>query len=405
MLARTPIVVALIGAAALAVQAQRSGIDIQDVSLSALDTGVSADMRRAPGTPHMRATALVRDAIRADERTAGGTVARGRVIVRFRAGVPAAARAAALRAESPGAAVLARPTYADFDIVRIDSDEEPEAVAAALKVSHADVVENAQAAYRLHPLFRPNDPLYGTLQWNLPYLNLEPAWDIQPAAGSEITVAVLDTGMAYRSGTITGNIPAFSVGGLIYPALNNVTIPFAAADQLVTAATANRIVAPYNFIWENDVPVDFEGHGTHVAGTIGQITNDSVGLAGVAFNVKLMPLKVLDGIWDLLLDSPYFATDDLVARAIRYAVDRGAKVLNMSLGRRTRSAMPSAAAHSWRSPPGTSTRKETRCRCSPRSARVSTAPCRWRPSIETGDTRPIPRRDRMWSSRLQAAMA
>jgi serine protease len=112
-----------------------------------------------------------------------------------------------------------------------------------------------------------------------------------------------------------------------------VTIPFAAADQLVTAATANRIVSPYNFIWDNNSPLDFEGHGTHVAGTIGQITNDSIGLAGVAFNVKLMPVKVLDGVWDLLLDSPYFATDDLVARAIRYAVDRGARVLNMSLGR------------------------------------------------------------------------
>jgi serine protease len=332
MFARTPIVVALIGAAALVVQAQRSRIEIRDVNLTPLDTGLSMDTRRAPGTPQTRATANVRDAIRADERTPAGA-ARGRVIVRFRANIPAAARAAALRAVSPGAAVMTRPSYADFDIVRIDSAEDPEVVAAALKGTHADVVENAQAAYRWRTLFRPNDPLYATNQWNLPFLNLEPAWDIQPTAGSNITVAVLDSGMAYRSATIVANIPAFSVGTLQYPALNNVAIPFAAADQLVTASTATRIVSPYDFIWDNNSPLDFDGHGTHVAGTIGQITNDNIGPAGVAFNVKLMPIKVIDGVWDLLLDSPFFATDDIVARGIRYAADRGAKVLNMSIGR------------------------------------------------------------------------
>ena len=105
--------------------------------------------------------------------------------------------------------------------------------------------------------------------------------------------------MAFRSASITTNIPAFQVGTLVYPPLNNVTIPFAAADQLVNASTANRIVAPYDFIWDDDLPLDFVGHGTHVAGTIGQITNDNTGPAGVAFNVKLMPIKVIDDVWDL----------------------------------------------------------------------------------------------------------
>jgi serine protease len=183
-------------------------------------------------------------------------------------------------------------------------------------------------------MMKPNDPLYVTRQWNLPYINIEPAWDIQPSAGSDIIVAVIDTGVAYRSATITTSIPAFSIGPLFYPALHNVTIPFAAADQLVNASTPNRIVAPYDFIWEDEVPLDFEGHGTHVAGTIGQITNDNVGPAGVAYNVKLMPIKVLDHpVWDYLFGSPNFATDDIVARAIRYAADRGARILTLSLGR------------------------------------------------------------------------
>ena len=333
MRARTPIVVALLGVVALVAQAQRRGIDIQDVGLPPLDTGLSMDGRRAPRTPETRAMAIVRDAIRNDERTSQGGAARGRVIVKFRAQVPDAVRIAALRRVAPAAAIMARPAYADFDLVRIDMNEDAEAIAARLKATQGDVIENAQAAYRWRPLFRPNDPLYVAAQWNLPYLNIEPAWDIQPAAGSNITVAVLDSGMAFRSGTLTVSIPGFQIGSLLYPSLGVRTIPYAAADQLVGGGRQGRIVSPYDFIWDNNSPLDFEGHGTHVAGTIGQITNDNVGPAGVAFNVNLMPVKVLDGVWDLLFGSPYFATDDLVARAIRYAADRGAKVLNMSIGR------------------------------------------------------------------------
>jgi serine protease len=334
MLARAPIVVALIGAAAIAAHAQRGRFDVQDVGLPALDVGLVMDTSRAPGSPARRAEAIVRSALGdAGRFDAARSVAVGRVIVRFRADASAAARTAAVRAVAAAGAITQRPSFADFDLVRIDAEADPEAVAAALRTRHADVVENAQAAYRWRTMLRPNDPLYATRQWNFPYVNIEPAWDIQPSAGSNITVAVLDSGIAFRGATITANIPAFSVGSLNYPALNNVSIPFAAADQLVNASTPNRFVTPYDFIWDDDLPLDFEGHGTHVAGTIGQITNDNIGLAGVAFNVKLMPVKVIDGVWDFLLGSPYFATDDVVARGIRFAVERGAKVLNLSIGR------------------------------------------------------------------------
>jgi serine protease len=334
MLARTPIVVALVGAAAIAAQAQRGRFDVQDVDLSALNVGLVMDTSRAPDSPASRAKAVVRAAIRDDARLdTAQTVASGRIIVRFRDDAPPAARAAAVRSVAARGTIATRPPYADFDLVRISAADDPEAVAAALKARHADVVENAQAAYRWRTMLRPNDPLYLTRQWNLPYVNIEPAWDVQPSAGSDITVAIIDSGVAYRSATITANIPAFSVGASTYPELNNVSIPFAAADQLVNASTPNRFVAPYDFIWDDETPLDFEGHGTHVAGTVGQLTNDNIGPAGVAFNVKLMPIKVIDGVWDFLLGSPYFATDDLVARGIRYAVDRGAKVLNLSIGR------------------------------------------------------------------------
>jgi serine protease len=81
------------------------------------------------------------------------------------------------------------------------------------------------------------------------------------------------------------------------------------------------------------MPLDLDGHGTHVAGTVGQLTNNNVGGAGVAFNVRLMPVKVLSGFWDDVFLSPFEGTDDVVARGVRYAVDNGARVLNMSIGR------------------------------------------------------------------------
>ena len=98
MLARTPIVVALIGAAAIAAQAQRGRFDVQDVGLSALNVGLVMDTSRAPDSPASRAKAVVRAAIRDDARLdTAQTVASGRIIVRFRDDAPPAARAAAVR--------------------------------------------------------------------------------------------------------------------------------------------------------------------------------------------------------------------------------------------------------------------------------------------------------------------
>jgi serine protease len=220
-------------------------------------------------------------------------------------------------------------------MVRIDPGQDAEAAASAL-AKHAGV-EYAQPAYRVHTLagtadkFVPNDPLYATRQWNLPLINLEPAWYLQPQAGSAIVVAVLDTGIAYQNATLVENLPAFRGDtGELYPALGRVTIPYAGATQLMAPG---RFVAPHDFIWDNDLPLDFDGHGTHVAGTIGQLTNDGIGTAGVAFNVKLMPVKVIDSVWDDLFGAPNVATDATVARGIRYAADNGAKVINMSIGR------------------------------------------------------------------------
>jgi serine protease len=92
-------------------------------------------------------------------------------------------------------------------------------------------------------------------------------------------------------------------------------------------------VAPRDFIWNDNLPFDLDGHGTHVAGTIGQLTNNGSGTAGMAYNVRLMPVKVIQGVWDEIFESPSEGTDDVVARGVRYAADNGAKVINLSIGR------------------------------------------------------------------------
>jgi serine protease len=318
--------------------ADESRMLIQEhLGLAAIDEGLIQDDSHTPSSPETRRRAELREAMFQDRVGAsGGHYRPGRVIVKFRDDAAMPERFAAVRAASATGEIAGRPSYAEFDIVRIDAAEDAEEAASVLR--QRPEVQYAQVAHRVHALFVPNDPLYATQQWNLPLVNMEKAWDIQPQAGSSITVAVIDTGMAYQNATITATLSAFTDrNGTLYPALGRVTIPYSAAPQLVSATGSSRIVAPHDFVNETATPLDFEGHGTHVSGTIGQLTNDGIGTAGVAFNVKLMPVKVLASEWDLLFAgltniSDVGGTDDDVARGIRYAADNGAKVLNMSLG-------------------------------------------------------------------------
>ena len=148
---------------------------------------------------------------------------------------------------------------------------------------------------------RPNDPLYAN-QWNFPALDMERAWDIQP--GSTAKSSWPCSTPASRSGTPPSATPRGSRSDsnpavLSIRALGIVDVPFAIAPEL-----GDRFVAPRDFIWNDNDPVDLDGHGTHVSGTMGQLTNNGVGVAGMAFNVRIMPVKVIAETWDVIFGAP-----------------------------------------------------------------------------------------------------
>lgn len=140
----------------------------------------------------------------------------------------------------------------------------------------------------------PDDPLYAR-QWNMRQIGMPAAWKL--ADGEGVIVAVLDTGVAYEDHGRFHQVE--DLAGL-------------------------EFVKPYDFVGNTTHANDDHGHGTHVAGTIAQVTHNGKGVAGIARNVKIMPLKVLAGNGSGSVAG--------IADAIRYAADNGAKVINMSLG-------------------------------------------------------------------------
>ena len=145
------------------------------------------------------------------------------------------------RRSSRTAALSPRPAYANFDIVTIDAAEDAEAVARAFR-ARSDV-EYAQPAYRVHTEFVPNDAFYRTAV----ELPARSTWSGRGTSSRrparQITVAVVDTGVAYTNATVQFHAGAFRVdsdgfteppdgSGTLYPALGDLTLSFVAATEL-----------------------------------------------------------------------------------------------------------------------------------------------------------------------------
>ncbi len=149
-------------------------------------------------------------------------------------------------------------------------------------------VAYAELDWLFHADRIPNDTYYGSYQWNMRKIGMENAWDLTTGSSSVI-VAVLDTGV-----------------DLTHPDL------------------VSNITSGYDFANNDADPSDDEGHGTHVAGIVAAAGNNGQGVAGVAWNTQIMPVKVLGS------DGSGYSSD--IAQGMTWAVDHGADILNLSLG-------------------------------------------------------------------------
>jgi serine protease len=255
----------------------------------------------------------------------------GEVLVKFRAGTTTASQSGALSIMRGPIDAAESQWIGDVLLARTTAEPDAEAAAAALR--RQPEVEWAQPNYirRLHAT--PNDPSFPR-QWNFQMIDLARAWDINPGATSNVIVAIIDTGVT----TTTANYPFTLWTGA---RLENVSVPVAVSPDLAPS----RILPGRDFVFWAGPVLDLDGHGTHLAGTALEETNNNVGFSGIAYGARLMPLKACLGYWDLqILQSsagiPGYVNpnqtggcpDSAVAEAIRFAADNGARAINLSLG-------------------------------------------------------------------------
>ena len=234
----------------------------------------------------------------------------GEIIVKFKPGV--SDKAIVDWNQGRGCSVLSTSKSAGFKRLKIAKRKTVEEMVEIYKRNPN--VEYAEPNYIVHAFWVPNDPYYN-YQWHLDNagyggINMESAWDITKG-DPNVIVAVIDTGVAYEDYEEFVDNPGRG---------KDYWITYQQAPDLADT----NFVAGYDFVNDDDHPNDDEGHGTHVAGTIAQSTNNSIGVAGVAFDTSIMPIKVLD--------SSGSGTYADIADGIYFAADNGAKIINMSLG-------------------------------------------------------------------------
>ena len=220
----------------------------------------------------------------------------GRILIKSKANVPQAKLNAILKGQSSN--IISTIDGINVHIIKVPEHAE-ETVAWAL--SHNPNIEFAELDI-LHKREEtiPNDTYYGSA-WHLPKVNAAGAWDM--SKGNNVTVAVLDTG-------VDANHPDLKANML--PGFNTV-------DNSTNSS-------------------DLAGHGTKVAGVIGAIGNNGIGVAGLAWNVKILPVRVSNET----SGSAY--TSDL-AQAVTWAADNGADVANASYAMAGSGTMESAASY------------------------------------------------------------
>jgi serine protease len=262
----------------------------------------------------------------------------GEVLVKFKSGTDTGAQAAVMGLAPAPAGGRRTRWIGELAVVAID--EGAPVATVAERLAREPEVEYAQPNHLVRLSAAPNDPGLSR-QWNLNAIDAPRAWDINPG-GADVLVAVIDSGVTNFTG---------DVGYRLWTGerFDNVTVAHRTNPDLDTTRFAPGLDTTSTRLVISGVatqPVlDTDGHGTHVASTIVQATNNNLGYAGLAYGARLMPVKACFSYWDVqflmsALGEPGFTPPDFtggclttdVVAGIRAAADAGAKVINLSLG-------------------------------------------------------------------------
>ncbi len=219
------------------------------------------------------------------------------LLVRFRP--EATDKQVAALHRSLGSVVLKSLDRLRLDCVRL-REELAEGAGIALYAA-AGIVASAERHALRYPMVEPDDPYYvDNTQWGMTRIQMPAAWE-KSTGNTNIVIGVIDTGVDARHPDLASNlVPGRDLAGVLR------------SDR--TDADAD--------------PMDFDGHGTHVAGIIAAVGNNGIGVAGIGWNLRVMPLKVQA---DDATQSRYMETFDIVA-AIDYAIAQRVRIVNCSFG-------------------------------------------------------------------------
>ena len=300
----------------------------------------------APGTPSYSGEAFE---IRVNSRTAAALVIPARPGRLRQVGVPGLDRAAAALGawfepefigEAPPAPGNAGTDFTSFLIVHLPDGVRLEDALARF-AALGEVVSVSPLA--LLPLSAaPNDSLFPLSPWydqaNGRDIHATEAWDVF-IGDPRVVVAVLDCGVVAGHPDLSGINPLSSGNIFTNPAEANGTagvdddgngyVDDVRGWDFVNLAAANLVKAGEDWRDEDNDPNDMVGHGTFCAGLIGALTNNSIGVAGTSWNVKILPVRIGYAYPGASLGNGEVRMD-FVARGVRYATRMGAHVINMS---------------------------------------------------------------------------
>ncbi|MFC4547161.1 S8 family peptidase [Paenactinomyces guangxiensis] len=205
----------------------------------------------------------------------------GQVIVKFKAGTSQKSMQAAHSEE--GTQVVSKSSKLGFEVVKFKNKSVEEMIKQYKQNPNVEYVE---PNYYFHATWTPND--LTSSQWGPQKIQAPQAWDVTRSS-SNVKIAIVDTGVQSNHPDLSG-----------------------------------KVINGRDFVDDDNVSNDANGHGTHCAGIAAAVTNNGTGIAGMAPNARILAVRVLDANGSGTLDD--------VANGIIHAADQGAQVISLSLG-------------------------------------------------------------------------